>query len=794
MSRARDLIADALPAYEIGIELGRGAWSVVYSARHRSLDRQVAIKQLPPAFGADPAVRARFVHEARLAAGLDHPHIVPVHDFVESDDGGCLIVMERCTGTLAERFHRTGVATDEACAALLAAFAALDHAHRRGVLHRDVKPENLLYDSGDVLKLGDFGIARAIDASVRHTATGTVMGTPAYMSPEQATGAELGPHSDLYGAGVVLYELLSGELPFAEVGSMGALVRQHLTEQPRPLTEVAPVVPTPIAAVVDRLVAKDPADRPADAMRAGIELAEAASHAFGPGWLRRRRFVLHADAELLAATERDVGGAGRAGTVVVKSRATTPDAGPATADTDEAEANGEVPPAGGVSSPPTLADLAVAAARDRHRPRRSSPWWGIAAAAVLVAAGLVGLVVALTRDDSTVVDTATSLPRATPSEPAPEFPSPADAAPPDPALVGASPGPGLVIGVVGSGRALDEDHLVAIELAIDDIVGAGGTVELLEPVTEASEVPHLVAAGATVIIGPGDATATMGVLEATGGRAVLISHTDFFDRPAGPTELLFRTRPRIEHGIHLVADLLPERALVLVVSGTGPESRSHLTAAELARLLEDSGRTAEVVELGDDTTLAALPSVEATLPSVDAAVLVGVTDPAPVYEALLDLAMSPALIPVLSIGHGGTGGLPDGAIAGVITIGLDASVGAALEERLPAVRLSLPATAAYDAVILAALAAHAADDTSPTAIADLLPAVSAGGTRCTSFAQCRDLLDAGVDADYDGPSGALELSPTDGRPLAATVRISTIGDRGFPEYGDSELVTVRIAG
>src|SRR5687767_6874092 len=155
----------ALPAYEVGDELGRGAWGVVFTARHRHLDRQVAIKQLPRSFGADPQVRARFLSEARLLAGLDHPHVVHVLDFVEHD-GLCLIVMERLTGgTLWERHRRERLTPAAACASMVAVSAGLHHAHGRGVLHRDVKPENLMFGSEGVLKVTDFGIAKVVGGS-----------------------------------------------------------------------------------------------------------------------------------------------------------------------------------------------------------------------------------------------------------------------------------------------------------------------------------------------------------------------------------------------------------------------------------------------------------------------------------------------------------------------------------------------------------------------------------------------------------------------------------------------------
>src|SRR5438477_6722443 len=160
MALDQEAVAAALPLYEVEGELGHGAWGVVLAGRHRQLGRDVAIKQLPRSFGADPAVRSRFIAEARLLASLDHPHVVPVYDFVERD-GLCLLVMERLTGgTLWARFTDLGVTTDDACAVVVASCAALQCAHDRGVLHRDIKPENLMFSGSGTLKVTDFGIAK----------------------------------------------------------------------------------------------------------------------------------------------------------------------------------------------------------------------------------------------------------------------------------------------------------------------------------------------------------------------------------------------------------------------------------------------------------------------------------------------------------------------------------------------------------------------------------------------------------------------------------------------------------
>ena len=215
MTNDFDLVAAALPAYDIGGEIGRGAWGVVLAGRHRQLQRHVAIKQLPASFAADPTVRARFTAEARLLASLDHPHVVPVYDFVQRDEL-CVLVMEMLTGgTVWSRFTSSGFSAPSAVAVALACAAGLKAAHEQGILHRDIKPENLMFGARGALKVTDFGIAKMVGgAETLATRAGEVIGTPAYMAPEQARGGELSPATDVYALSTMLYELLAGVLPF----------------------------------------------------------------------------------------------------------------------------------------------------------------------------------------------------------------------------------------------------------------------------------------------------------------------------------------------------------------------------------------------------------------------------------------------------------------------------------------------------------------------------------------------------------------------------------------------------
>lgn len=286
MSADHDLVAAALPGYEVGGELGRGGWGVVLEGRHRQLGRLVAIKQLPLVFANDPDVRARFVTEARLLAALDHPHIVPIYDYVEHE-GLCLLVMEKLPGgTVWDRFRRDALNAQTSCAVVLATCAGLQCAHEHGVLHRDVKPENLMFSAAGSLKVTDFGIAKMLGGGhTLATKAGEVVGTPVYMAPEQARGDPLSPATDIYAAGTMLYELLTGRLPFPDKGDPMATLYQHVHEVPQPILSVAPNVPAPIAEVVMRAIATSAGDRYASAEDLGVALSQAAGQVWGPAWL-----------------------------------------------------------------------------------------------------------------------------------------------------------------------------------------------------------------------------------------------------------------------------------------------------------------------------------------------------------------------------------------------------------------------------------------------------------------------------------------------------------------------------
>jgi hypothetical protein len=297
-------IRQALPGYSVGGQVGRGGCGVVLSGMHLQLERPVAIKQIPPQLADDLALRRRFVAEARLMASIDHPHVVPVYDYVEHDDL-CLLVMEYLPGgSVADRFGREGFDAGSAMAVALACAAGLEAAHRRGVLHRDVKPANLMFGANGTVKLTDFGIAKIVGGDeTMVTRAGEVIGTVSYMAPEQARGLPLSPATDVYALATMLYQLLSGVLPFPPAEDSMVTLFLHAFEQPTPLSKMAPNLPAPIADVVMRGLATDPSDRFASAESFGIALAEPAAECWGTNWLAPVGIpVIGADTIVAAAT------------------------------------------------------------------------------------------------------------------------------------------------------------------------------------------------------------------------------------------------------------------------------------------------------------------------------------------------------------------------------------------------------------------------------------------------------------------------------------------------------------
>ena len=261
--------------YELGERLGYGGMSTVQVALDRRLERQVAVKLLAEHLADDSQFISRFKREALAAARLVHPNIVQVFDFgLDEASGRHYIVMEYIRGRsgaeILREETRLGVAdtlelVDGAC-------RGLAHAHRMGVIHRDVKPGNILRSDDGAVKLADFGIAKAMFGEASQiTQAGSVLGTAAYLAPEQASGGEIGPAADLYGLGVVTYQLLAGRLPY-EASSLTELALMQQREYPARLDEVAPEVPAQLADAVERALELEPRERyaSADEMRRAL--------------------------------------------------------------------------------------------------------------------------------------------------------------------------------------------------------------------------------------------------------------------------------------------------------------------------------------------------------------------------------------------------------------------------------------------------------------------------------------------------------------------------------------------
>src|SRR5215208_6291785 len=286
----RDRVVAAMgDHYQLEGEIGRGGMSVVYRARDPRLNRAVAIKVLPPELAYDPAIRTRFTREAQTSAQLAHPHIVPIYDVGEREGIAYFVMALVSGGNLAALLAREPQQPIDEVRRILREIAdALSYAHVRGVIHRDIKPDNILLDrdSGRAT-VTDFGIARAMEGGTRLTVTGIAVGTPTYMSPEQAEGErEIDGRSDIYSLGVLGYQMLAGRVPFT-AGNTMALMMKHMAERPRPIAELRPDAPRPLSDAIDRALMKAPEDRwpTAAALRDALSSGEPP----GASWRADRR-------------------------------------------------------------------------------------------------------------------------------------------------------------------------------------------------------------------------------------------------------------------------------------------------------------------------------------------------------------------------------------------------------------------------------------------------------------------------------------------------------------------------
>jgi serine/threonine-protein kinase len=365
--------------YELGERLGVGGMSTVVRAFDERLERDVAVKLLAEHLADDSQFVARFRREALAVARLVHPNIVQVFDFgLDEATHRQYIVMELIRGQSGAEILRDEGSLDvrDALSIVVQALRGLEYAHRNGVVHRDVKPGNLLRGEDGVVKLADFGIAKAFSDESSITQVGSVLGTAAYLAPEQAAGEQAGPAADLYALGVVAYQLLSGRLPY-EAQSLTELALKQQRELPPRLDELNPEVSPQLALAVDRALALDPRQRPASADELRQQLAEGA-RGVGPDPSSTR-----------------VAGPSTSATSVIRERTGTTGVARAPVQQRQPRAPRTPRPA------PTAATIPPAATRPRRR-SGAKRFFGGLLVLLLLAAGGAAAVVATSNSDQAV--------------------------------------------------------------------------------------------------------------------------------------------------------------------------------------------------------------------------------------------------------------------------------------------------------------------------------------------------------------------------------------------------------
>lgn len=253
---SENLIGKQFGSYELREILGRGGMAAVFRGYQAAIDRSVAVKVLPAELLHDPNFSVRFFNEARTLAKLTHPSILPLYDFGEANGMPYIVMPLMSKGTLADRLKNGPLPLSEVVRIITPVAQALDYANKQGVLHRDVKPNNILFDQHDNPYLADFGIAKVLESNTNLTGTG-IIGTPDYMSPEQARGETLDHRSDLYALGVVAYQCLTGQALFRATTPMG-IIFKHVSEAPQPLRALRADLPAEVEKVVLKALAKDP--------------------------------------------------------------------------------------------------------------------------------------------------------------------------------------------------------------------------------------------------------------------------------------------------------------------------------------------------------------------------------------------------------------------------------------------------------------------------------------------------------------------------------------------------------
>ncbi|MBM2850447.1 MAG: protein kinase [Anaerolineales bacterium] len=259
-----DLTGKQLGPYQIVAPLGEGGMAAVYKAYQPAMDRYVALKILPRHFASDPQFVTRFQQEARVVAQLQHPHILPVFDFGEADGYTYIVMPFVKSGTLTDLLKGPALSLPHIRTLVTQIGGALDYAHARGLIHRDVKPSNVLIDETGNCLLTDFGLAKIIEGSIHLTTSGAIMGTPAYMSPEQGLGHKIDKRSDIYALGVILYEMAVGRVPYSAETPM-AVVIKHINDPLPPPRSVKPELPEALERVTLKALTKNPDDRFASA-------------------------------------------------------------------------------------------------------------------------------------------------------------------------------------------------------------------------------------------------------------------------------------------------------------------------------------------------------------------------------------------------------------------------------------------------------------------------------------------------------------------------------------------------
>src|SRR4051812_1030635 len=282
--------------YEILRDVGRGGMAIVYLARQSDLDRFVALKELGAFHASDPSFAQRFLRESRVAGSLSHPNIVTVHDYFEHD-GTPYIAMEYIErGSLRPYVGKMTLA--QIGGVLEGLLAGLTHAETHDIVHRDLKPENLMVTADGRVKIADFGIAKAttrMQTGAFLTATGTTVGTPTYMAPEQAMAQDIGPWTDLYSVGCMAFELFTGNVPFHDSDAPMAILLRHVNEPIAPVKSIRPEVDQRVSDWIEQLLVKEPTERTQNAQDAWDDFEEILLSLLGPRWRREARLVERVD-------------------------------------------------------------------------------------------------------------------------------------------------------------------------------------------------------------------------------------------------------------------------------------------------------------------------------------------------------------------------------------------------------------------------------------------------------------------------------------------------------------------